>query len=393
MNKKKFILVVNSGSSTIKFKIYDNDGFNTVLCGNFERIGLDNSFYNIEETSSKRIIFKNFPAGIKNHEQALRVIVNLIGHWRNKIYGIGHRIVHGGEKFTKSTVLNQKKILRIEKYNELAPLHNPINLSCAKICLENFRPTVKNVGVFDTAFFKTLPDYAYLYPIPYEYYADLKIRRYGFHGISHEYAAETAAEKINLPLGRLRVITCHLGSGSSVTAIKKGRAVATSMGFTPLEGLMMGTRCGDIDPAISLFLQRRINLDVDKVDDLLNKKSGLLGIFKYSSDMRDILVASGYKVTGYRCSKKFSNKETVMAKLALKMFVYNVRRYIGSYAAILGGVDVVVFTGGIGQNSTIRKLIMSGLKLNSKYKIVAVKANEELKIAKEVFKTLKKGMC
>jgi len=390
MKQKQYILVVNAGSSTIKFQILHQDEFKVALKGIFERIGLNNSFYNIEENSSKRIIAKNFPAGIKTHGQALSIVIKKISHWQRKIKSVGHRVVHGGEEFIKPTIINKTILKRLKNYNQLAPLHNPINLSCLAVCLDKFSQEVKNIAVFDTAFYKNIPDYAYMYALPFDYYKKYNIRRYGFHGISHQYVAEQAAEKLKKPLTKLKLITCHLGSGSSITATRFGQAIETSMGFTPLEGLTMGTRSGDVDPAAVLYLMKKLNIGSAEMEEILNKKSGLLGIFGYSNDMRDVMSAAGYKISGYQVRRKFNQKERKRAQLALKMFIYDIRRYIGSFATILGGVDAIVFTAGIGErNSTVRRLITNNLKLNQKYKILVIPTNEELMIAKEVSKLVR----
>ncbi|OGY47497.1 MAG: hypothetical protein A3J62_00690 [Candidatus Buchananbacteria bacterium RIFCSPHIGHO2_02_FULL_38_8] len=262
-----------------------------------------------------------------------------------------------------------------------------MNLSCIKTCIE-ILPNLKNVAVFDTAFYKTIPDYAYLYAIPFEFYEEYDIRRYGFHGISHQYVAELAAEKLKKPLKKLKLITCHLGSGSSMTAVKFGKAIETSMGFTPLEGLTMGTRSGDLDPSVAFFLMRKLNLSVSEIEELLNKESGLKGIFGYSNDMRDIMVAAGYKIPGYKRPKEFNQKEKQRAKLALKIFIYDIVRYIGSYATIMNGVDYIVFTAGIGErNPTIRNMIIREVrKTFRKVKSLTIPTDEELMIAKQVDK-------
>jgi acetate kinase len=382
---KEYILVINSGSATVKFKVFHQADFSVAVSGIVEKIGLPGSFIGIEENSSGRIIMKNFPQGLADHAQAMQVILLNLKHWQRKIKIIGHRVVHGGEKFTKPTLITEKVLVDLNGFCQLAPLHNPINISCIKSCI-NFFPSIKNIGVFDTAYYKTLPDYAYLYSIPYKYYTENSIRRYGFHGISHQYVAQKAAEKLKRPLAKLKLITCHLGSGCSVTATKFGKAIETSMGFTPLEGLTMGTRSGDIDPSIILFWIRNLGMSLEEIETILNKKSGMLGIFGYSNDVRDIMTASGYKVKGYAPPKIFSKKEKIMAKLALNIFVYDIVRYIGSYITIMGGADYIVFTGGIGErNQDVRKLVMKQIKKTfQKIKPLVIPTNEELMIAKQV---------
>ena len=382
---KEYILVINSGSATLKFKIFHQDNLNVALTGIVEKIGLPGSFISIQENSSKRILIKNYPEGISNHIQALQIVLAHLKHWKRKIKIIGHRVVHGGQDFTRPTLINKKNLVQLKKYNQLAPLHNPINLACIETCL-NLLPAIKNVAVFDTAFYKTIPDYAYLYSIPYQYYLDFSVRRYGFHGISHQYVALKAAEALKKPLKKLKLITCHLGSGCSATAVKFGQAIETSMGFTPLEGLTMGTRSGDLDATVPLFLMKKLNITAGEIEDILNKKSGLLGIFGYSNDMRDIMTAAGYRIPGYKPPKKFNQKEKQRGKLALKIFIYDIVRYIGSYATIMGGVDYIIFTAGIGErNSNVRNLIMKDIRRAwPKVKSLTIQTNEELMIAQEV---------
>ncbi|MBU1164741.1 acetate kinase [Patescibacteria group bacterium] len=389
MKQKQYILIINAGSATIKFQILHEDSFEVALKGIFERIGSSNSFYSIKEQTSNRIVARNFPQGVETHKEALEIVLDKISHWQRKIKIVGHRVVHGGEEFKQATKLNQNVLHKLKKYSQLAPLHNPINLACINVCLDKFSKNIKNIAVFDTSFYQSIPDYAYMYALPYQYYTDYGIRRYGFHGISHQYVAEQAAEKLKKPLKKIHIITCHLGSGSSITATKFGKAIETSMGFTPLEGLTMGTRSGDVDPAVALYLMKKLNIRPTEMENILNKKSGLLGIFGYSNDMRDVMVASGYKIPGYKAPKQFNKSEQARAKLALEMFVYDIKRYIGSFAAIMGGVDVIVFTAGIGErNAIIRGMITRNLKLNQKFKTIVIPTNEELMIAKEAIKVI-----
>ncbi|MFA6254630.1 MAG: acetate/propionate family kinase [Patescibacteria group bacterium] len=381
---KEYILVINSGSATLKFKVFHQDDFSVAVSGIVEKIGLEGSFIKIEETLSKRMIMKTYPEGIPNHHQALQIVLAHLKHWKRRIRIVGHRVVHGGQDFVKPTVITKKNLSKLEKYNELAPLHNPINLTCITTCLKDL-PSIKNVAVFDTAFYKTIPDYAYLYAIPFQYYLDFEIRRYGFHGTSHNYVTLKTAEKLKKPLNKLKLITCHLGSGCSITAVKFGKAIATSMGFTPLEGVTMGTRSGDIDPSVAFFLMKKLNLNVEEISDILNKKSGLLGIFGYSNDMRDIMIASGYKIPGYKAKRRFTQKEKKQGQLALKIFIYNIVRYIGSYATLMGGTNYIVFTAGIGErNQIIRNLIMREVrKAWPKVKSIVIPTDEELMIAQQ----------
>ncbi len=303
---KSFILVINSGSATLKFKIFQQSDFRVAVSGIVEKIGLPGSFFDFKIGSKN--LRQQVAGGIGSHQQALQLIFSRLAEWRPKIGVIGHRVVHGGQDFTAPTLINPSILTKLEKYNRLAPLHNPINLACIRAC-QKVLPGRPNIAVFDTAFYKTIPDYDYLYAIPLKYYRDLGIRRYGFHGISHQYVAASAAAKIGKSPAKLNLVTCHLGSGCSITAVKKGKAVATSMGFTPLAGLMMGTRCGDLDPAVPLFLQSHLKITPAEVGQILNNKSGLRGIFGYSNDLRDIMLASGYKVAGYCPPKVFSAAE------------------------------------------------------------------------------------
>jgi len=369
--EEKLILVINAGSATLKFKIFNFKDLKLVKEGIVERIGLMGSF--IEINGQKEI------NEVENHEQAFKLMVSKISNLKDKIALISHRIVHGGEEFTAPVLLTKKILMRLSNYNKLAPLHNPVNLSCIKASMK-YLPSIPDAAVFDTAFFRTLPDYAYLYALPLKYYQRHKIRRYGFHGISHEYVAEQAALKLKKPLNQLNLITCHLGSGCSITAIKSGQAIDTSMGFTPLEGLVMSTRSGSIDPAIPLYLIRKLKMTEDEVNSLLNKHSGLFGLSGLM-DMREILKKAGYKVPGFKFKDKTSQREKEICKLTINLFIYNIKKYLGAYTAILGKVDALIFTAGIGERSAvIRNLILKGL---AKYKILVIPTNEELMIAKQ----------
>ncbi len=353
--ERKYILVVNAGSATLKFKVFNFADLKLVREGIVERIGLRNSFIEI----GKRKEFKP----VKNHEQAFSLVISKLNDLKKNIVLVSHRVVHGGEEFTKPILITQNVLHRLKAYNKLAPLHNPVNLSCIAASMRYLK-NVPDAAVFDTAFFSTLPRYAFIYALPLKYYKRDKIRRYGFHGISHEYVAMEAAKKIKKPLNKQNLITCHLGSGCSITAIKNGKAIDTSMGFTPLEGLVMSTRSGSIDPAIPLYLIRNLKMKENEVNNLLNKKSGLFGLSGFS-DMREIL----------------KRKEKPISKLTLDIFIYNIKKYVGAYAAILGKVDAIVFTAGIGERSPlIRKLIAQGLP---KYRTLVIPTNEELMIAKK----------
>lgn len=316
--KTKKILVLNCGSSSIKYKLYEND--EVLISGIIERIG---------EPGSR----------IKDHKQGLRLMIDdILSSGRiddlREITAVGHRVVHGGE-ISHSGIITEKIIRAIKKYSKLAPLHNPVNLK-GILELKKIMPKTKQVAVFDTAFHQTMPDYAYLYAIPYELYSEQGIRRYGFHGTSHKYVSKKAAHILKKDFNDLNMITCHLGNGCSIAAIKKGKVLDTSMGMTPLEGLVMGTRCGDIDPGVLIYLADRMKLSFAKIDNMLNKQSGLLGISGKSKDMRDI----------YAGMKKGDKR----SKLAYEIFCYRLKKYISAYAGILGNIDAIVFTAGIGEN-------------------------------------------
>jgi acetate kinase len=376
------ILVINSGSSSLKFKLF-SPALKELAGGIVERVGLKDSF--LSSAAGGRSFRQDFPGGVGDHKEALRVVFDFLksnGFDAADVSAVGHRVVHGGEEFVSPTVVSLSVFKRLESYNRLAPLHNPANLAGIAAVAE-LLPKAKNVAVFDTAFYRTLPDYAYMYAIPWKCYSEHKIRKYGFHGISHEYVTREAARLLEKPYAKLKLVSCHLGSGSSVTAVKFGKAVETSMGFTPLEGLTMSTRCGDIDPAIPLYLMRTLSLTEQQVDDMLNKESGLLGICGYK-DLRDVLSAAGVKVSGYDFKDKVTPEVGRRAKLAFEMFCYDVARYIGSYAAVMGGCDAVVFTAGVGERSaTVRGKVMSMLKLAGRPKVLVVPTNEELLIARE----------
>ncbi|MCX6744763.1 MAG: acetate/propionate family kinase [Candidatus Parcubacteria bacterium] len=374
--QQKYILVLNAGSATLKFKIFNFADLKSVREGIVERIGLMNSFIKIGD--------KKEIEEVETHEQAFRLLVSKIEDLKSGIVLVGHRVVHGGEEFTKPTLITKKVLARLETYNKLAPLHNPVGIACIKAS-QKYMPEVADVAVFDTGFYQTLPKHAYIYAIPLSYYKKYKIRRYGFHGISHQYVAEQAALKLKKSLNKLNLITCHLGSGCSITAIKNGKAIDTSMGFTPLEGLVMSTRSGSIDPAIPLYLIRSLKMSEDEVNEMLNKRSGLFGL-SGSMDMREILVKAGYLVKGFKLPGKTRTKDKEIAKLTLDIFIYNIKKYIGAYSAILGKVDALVFTGGIGERSEIiRRLILKDLP---KYKSIVIPANEE-KLIVELAKKLK----
>ncbi len=398
MNK---ILVINTGSSSLKFQLIDMETETMLARGLCDRIGIDDSFLKYSRNNKKDIIIKK---EMPDHKTALEESIDALtnestGVIKNisEISAVGHRVVHGGEKFQNSVIIDNEVIEAIKECINLAPLHNPPNIIGIQACKE-LMPNVPMVAVFDTAFHQTMPDYAYLYALPYELYEKYGIRKYGFHGTSHKYVTERASVILNRALEDLKLISCHLGNGASICAVKNGKSVDTSMGFTPLEGLAMGTRCGSIDPAIVLFLMEKEKMTPDELDDYLNKKSGVLGISGISSDFRDIQAAAD---TG--------NKR---AKLAIDVFCYRVSKYIGGYAAALGGVDAVIFTAGIGENNDmVRKKSLVGLEWfgicideeknknargkevdisanDARVKTLVIPTNEELEIAKQTLKLI-----
>lgn len=379
----KYILVINSGSATLKFAIFEKYSLKKIASGIVERVGLGGSFLELKILGRELKINR----AVKNHEEAFELVLeqlSKISNLKSEISLVGHRVVHGGEEFTKPTPVTSEVLKKLAKYDKLSPLHNPANLMGIRAC-RKLLPGAKNVAVFDTGFYFTLPDYAYTYALPIDFYKKYGIRRYGFHGISHEYVAGVAAKILGKPLAKLNLITCHLGSGASVTAIRGGKAVDTSMGFTPLEGLAMSTRSGDLDPAIPLYLIRELKIAPQEVDNILNKKSGLLGLSGFS-DMREVLVAAGYKVPGFK-NKKVSAEKKKLAKIALQVFVYRIKKYLGAYAVILGKVDAIVFTAGIGErNKTVRDLIVKDIKILGRPRVLAIPTNEELMIAKKIKK-------
>jgi len=341
------ILVLNSGSSSIKYQLFeiDNDTQTVLFKGLIEDV-------------------KDYTRSIKNIFDGLiksKIISSL-----NDIDGFGHRVVHGGERFTQPTIVTQEVLETIEKVSIFAPLHNFANLEGIK-AIYNISKKAKQVVVFDTAYHQTIPETAFIYPIPYKYYEENKIRRYGFHGSSHQYIANEASKLLGKPLKSLNIISVHLGNGASVCAIKNGKSIDTSMGLTPLEGLMMGTRCGDIDPAIIFYLENQLNLSISEIENILNKKSGLLGISGKTNDFRQI------EVNAKNGCKR--------SKLAIEIFAYKIKKYIGSYIFLLDDIDAIVFTGGIGENSKLLKDIV--MKNNeTKYNTLTIPTNEELLIAK-----------
>jgi len=397
------ILVLNCGSSSIKYQVLDMKSaseYSLLAKGVVERIGLESG------TLSHRVPEKEkyeIETPIPNHTEGIKKVLDILVDVKlgvlsslSDIEAVGHRVAHGGEFFSSSKKIDKSVIDGIEKVCELAPLHNPANLLGIH-AVEALMPNIPQVAVFDTSFHQTMPDYAYMYPLPYKYYDKYKIRRYGFHGTSHKYVGKKACDLAGIDFNTSKVVTCHLGNGSSITAIKDGKSIDTSMGFTPLEGMIMGTRCGDIDPGIISFLEEKEGLSSEQMNDILNKKSGFLGLFEVSSDARDIEDAA------------YINKEP-RAQLVLDILFYRIVKYIGAYAAAMGGVDMVVFTGGIGENDPDTRervgfqLAYMGLDFNpeankgvrskdviltnpgSKVIMATVTTNEELVIAQDTMR-------
>lgn len=333
------ILVLNCGSSSIKYALYNMDDKSVMTSGGAERVGLDGAFVKVKlPNGEKKTVMHDIP----EHTEGVKFIFSLltdpeIGVIKdlNEIDAVGHRMVHGGEKFNKSVVLTDEVLKTFEECIDLAPLHNPANLKGVKAVSE-LMPGLPQVGVFDTAFHQTMPAHSYLYAIPYELYEKYGVRRYGFHGTSHRYVSKRVCDFLGVNPADKKVITCHIGNGGSIAAVDGGKCVDTSMGLTPLEGLMMGTRSGDVDGGAITFLEKKLGLDADGMSNLLNKKSGVLGITGISSDMREIESAN--------------DEGNERAKLALDMYSYRIKKYVGAYAAAMGGCDIIVFTAGVGEN-------------------------------------------
>ncbi|MCK9430824.1 MAG: acetate kinase [Candidatus Omnitrophica bacterium] len=347
------ILVINSGSSSIKYKLFDMPKEFLISKGTIEHIG---------EKGSK----------FSDHYSGLKTILEEF----DSVKAVGHRVVHGAEKFKKPAIVDSKVIKGIKECCAIAPLHNPANLSGILAC-QKLLPGVKQVVVFDTAFHQTIPAHAYIYGLPYEYYQKLKVRKYGFHGTSHEFVTAEASRILKKPLNKLKLISCHLGNGCSITAVDKGKSVDTSMGFTPLEGLVMGTRCGDVDPALVTHIMYKKNISAQEMERILNKESGLKGISGISNDMRSL--------------EQEARKGNKRARLAIDIFIYRIRKYIGSYLSVLGGLDALIFTAGIGENQAdVRDDICRGLfqYLGKKPRILVIPTNEELMIARQAYKLI-----
>lgn len=395
------ILVLNCGSSSIKYKLFEMPSQKVLAQGGIERIGLSDSFLKLTLPDGEKKVLKK---DIAEHTAGVEFILETLTNKEygaiaslNEIEAVGHRVVHGGEKFSKSVRITQEVIDRTVECNDLAPLHNPANLkgiyAVSKIC-----PEMPQIAVFDTAFHQTMPEHAYLYAIPYELYQKHGVRRYGFHGTSHRYVSKRVCDFLGIKQAGTKIITCHIGNGGSITAVVDGKSVDTSMGLTPLEGIMMGTRCGDIDAGAVTYIMEKENLDVPQISDLLNKKSGVLGVFGGTSDMRDL--------------NKARMEGDPRAILTETMYFYRIRKYIGAYAAAMGGVDVILFTGGVGENqANCREFACEGLEFmgvkidreknnrirgeeavistsDSKVKVCIIPTDEELMIALDAMEIL-----
>lgn len=398
------ILVLNCGSSSVKYKLFDMDSHEVMAQGGVEKLGLPGSFLKFTLPSGEKVVLEK---ELSEHTAAIEFILSIL---TGKEYGciqslgeidaVGHRVVHGAEEFSSSVLITSEVIGKIVECIELAPLHNPPNLKGIR-AMSALIPGIRQVGVFDTAFHQTMPDYAYMYGLPYTLYKKYGVRRYGFHGTSHQYVSARACEVLGVPYEKQRIITAHIGNGGSITAIKDGKSVDTSMGLTPVEGLLMGTRCGDVDAGALTYLMDKEGLDAKGLSDLINKNSGVWGLSGISSDMREIeaAVADGDK----------------RAALALKVYNYRIKKYIGEYAAVLGGVDILVFTGGVGENqwatreAVCRDMEYMGIKLDveknnglrgeetvistpdSKVTVIIVPTDEELMIAEDTKMVLEKA--
>lgn len=408
------ILVFNCGSSSVKYSLFSiGSEEKRLVRGSIDRIGFHDSRLVQESTGSS----EEYQLKVRNHSQAISQLLDIMVDNNNSIHStlpsldyidaVGHRVVHGGDRFAGATRIDDGVLDFLKSHLYLAPLHSPPNLEGIE-AISRLIPNVPQVAVFDTAFHQTLPPHAYIYALPYELYEKYRIRRYGFHGISHRFLAQEAARILNRPVEELRLITCHLGNGSSIAAVKHGRSVDTTMGFTPLEGLAMGTRCGDLDPAVVLFLQDQEGLSRAEVGDLLNKRSGMAGLSGCSSDMREILRA--VYLDGRKGALNKAHPQHIRSKLALDVYIYRIKKYIGAYAAAMEGVDAIAFTGGIGQNlSIIQEEACAGLqfmgvevgpardlgngcyclsKPASDVKVLAIPTEEELMIARDTMRIL-----
>ena len=345
-------LVLNCGSSSIKYKLFDLESEKVIAKGGIEKIGLPGTFLKLIDANNEKVIIKKDIAG---HEDGIAFILDVLTDSTygciesySEIDAIGHRVVHGGEKFASSVLIDQDVIDKVVECSELAPLHNPANLE-GIYAIRKILPDTPQVAVFDTAFHQTMPDYAFMFGLPYEMYTKYGVRRYGFHGTSHRYVSHRACEILGVPYDKQRIITVHIGNGGSIAAVKNGKSIDTSMGLTPVEGLLMGTRCGDVDPGALTFIMNKEGLDADGLSDMMNKKSGVWGVSGVSSDMRELEIAI-----------KEGNPRAI---LALNIYNYRIRKYVGAYAAAMGGVDIIVFTGGVGENQfTTRKAVCQDME-------------------------------
>jgi acetate kinase len=387
------IIAINAGSSSFKFQLFEMPSEEVITKGLVERIGMNDSIFTITVNGEKQKETLNIP----DHNVAVEMLLNKLTDLGiikslNEIEGVGHRVVHGGEEFADSVLITDEVLQKIESLSELAPLHNPANITGIK-AFHKVLPNVPAVAVFDTAFHQTMPESSFLYSLPYEYYEKYGIRKYGFHGTSHKYVSERAAEMLGRPLSQLRLISCHLGNGASITAIQGGKSIDTSMGFTPLAGVTMGTRSGDVDPALIPYIMEKTGKSAEDVIDIFNKQSGMLALSGFSSDLRDIEVEA--------------SKGNERAELALSVFASRIHKYIGSYAARMYGVDAIIFTAGIGENSdVIRARVLNGLEFMGVYwdpalnelrgderfisyphspvKVMVIPTDEEVMIARDV---------
>lgn len=394
------ILVLNCGSSSIKYKLFDMETKNVLAQGGLEKLGLPDTFLKFTlPNGEKKIIEREIPG----HRAGVKFIFEILTHPEygvirdlKEIDAVGHRMVHGGTKFSSSVLITDEVIETTRECSELSPLHNPANLKGVE-AVKELLPNIPQVGVYDTAFHQTMPDYAYLYALPYEYYTKYGIRRYGFHGTSHRYVSKRVCEFLGIPQEGTKIITCHIGNGGSIAAVKDGKSIDTSMGLTPVEGLMMGTRCGDIDAGALTYIMKKEGMDADALSNFINKKCGVAGVFERSSDMRELedAVSAGEE----------------RAILTEKMYFYRITKYIGAYAAAMGGVDVIVFTGGVGENQlsartlSCETLEFLGVKIDpvknnvrgkeqvvstddSRVKVVVIPTDEEFMIASDTISIL-----
>ncbi|WP_019378571.1 acetate kinase [Virgibacillus halodenitrificans] len=385
------VLAVNAGSSSLKFQLFQMPEEIVLAKGLTERIGLKDSIFTVEIEDNKEKTVQDIP----NHEIAVKQVLETLTssgviQSLDEIDAVGHRVVHGGERFSDSVPITDQVIQSIEELSELAPLHNPANLT-GILAFKEVLPEVPMVAVFDTAFHQTMPESSYLYSLPYEYYKDYGIRKYGFHGTSHKYVSQRAAELLNMPVEQLRLISCHLGNGASIAAIQEGKSIDTSMGFTPLAGVTMGTRSGNIDPALIPYVMEKTGKTAEEVIHVLNKESGMLALSGFSSDLRDIEQQAG---------------DNERAELALEVFAGRIHKYLGSYAAKMSGVDAIIFTAGVGENSdVVREKVLHGLEFMGVYwdparnkvrgqerfinyphspvKVIIIPTNEEVMIARD----------